>query len=222
MGTRREEARPGRSRKTSRPSGRSGRSSYNTGGHRFGRPGHRANRTGGHLGLDSPTTSPRSAWDELLRIQRTGASSFRTVRKNTIQTAEDIPEDQYGFAPAEGTKTVAQTLVHIALSPQLQLTIHATEPRTTFEGFDFPAFIERLSGEEAKDRTKAQVIELLKTEGERWANFLEGVTEEFLAEPFGMPPGATPASKSRFEMLLSVKEHEMHHRGQLGVCPPPR
>jgi uncharacterized damage-inducible protein DinB len=30
-----------------------------------------------------------------------------------------------------------------------------------------------------------------------------------------MPPGATPAAKSRFEMILSVKEHEMHHRGQL-------
>jgi uncharacterized damage-inducible protein DinB len=24
-----------------------------------------------------------------------------------------------------------------------------------------------------------------------------------------------PPSKSRFEMLLSAKEHEMHHRGQL-------
>ena len=33
-----------------------------------------------------------------------------------------------------------------------------------------------------------------------------------------MPPGATPATKSRFEMLLSVKEHEMHHRGQLMVA----
>ena len=145
------------------------------------------------------------------------AHSFRTVRHNTIQTAEDIPADQYGFAPAQGTKTVAQTLVHIALSPQLQLTIHAKAPRTSFEGFDFPAFIQQLTEEEAKDRTKAQVIELLTTEGERWANFLEGVTEDFLAEPFGMPPGATPASKSRFEMLLSVKEHEMHHRGQLAV-----
>ncbi len=30
-----------------------------------------------------------------------------------------------------------------------------------------------------------------------------------------MPPNADPASKSRFEMLLSPKEHEMHHRGQL-------
>ena len=30
-----------------------------------------------------------------------------------------------------------------------------------------------------------------------------------------MPPGADPATKTRFEMLLSPKEHEMHHRGQL-------
>ncbi|MHB8533063.1 MAG: DinB family protein, partial [Solirubrobacteraceae bacterium] len=29
------------------------------------------------------------------------------------------------------------------------------------------------------------------------------------------PPGANPDSKSRFEMLLSPKEHEMHHRAQL-------
>ena len=30
-----------------------------------------------------------------------------------------------------------------------------------------------------------------------------------------MPPGGTPASRTRFDMLLAVKEHEMHHRGQL-------
>jgi uncharacterized damage-inducible protein DinB len=30
-----------------------------------------------------------------------------------------------------------------------------------------------------------------------------------------MRAGTTPAAKSRFEMILSVKEHEMHHRGQL-------
>ena len=52
------------------------------------------------------------------------ADSFRTVRKNTIQVAEDIPEDRYGFAPAEGTRSIGRTLVHIALSPQFQHTIH--------------------------------------------------------------------------------------------------
>ena len=146
------------------------------------------------------------------------AESFRTVRKNTIQTAEDIPEDQYGFTPAEGTRSIARTLVHIALSPQFQLAVHAGERRTSFEGLDFPTLMKRLAEEEAKDRTKVQVIDLLKTEGDTWVSFLEGVSEEFLAEPFTMPPGATPATKSRFEMLLSVKEHEMHHRGQLMVA----
>jgi len=29
------------------------------------------------------------------------------------------------------------------------------------------------------------------------------------------PEGMVPATKSRFEMLLGPKEHEMHHRGQL-------
>ena len=146
------------------------------------------------------------------------ANSFRTVRRNTIQSAEDIPDDQYGFTPAEGSRSIAQTLVHIALSPQLQLAIHAGERRTSFEGFDFPALMKQFAEEEAKARTKAQILELLQTEEETWATFLEGVSEDFLAEPFTMPPGATPASKSRFEMLLSAKEHEMHHRGQLAVA----
>jgi uncharacterized damage-inducible protein DinB len=30
-----------------------------------------------------------------------------------------------------------------------------------------------------------------------------------------MPQGAALVSRSRFDMILSVKEHEMHHRGQL-------
>lgn len=30
-----------------------------------------------------------------------------------------------------------------------------------------------------------------------------------------MPPGVQPPSKTRFEMILGMKEHEMHHRGQL-------
>ena len=145
------------------------------------------------------------------------AESFRTVRKNTIQLAEDIPENQYGFTPAEGTRSIGRTLAHIALSTQLQHTIHAGERRSSFEGLDFQTLMKRMADQEAAQRTKSQVIDLLQTEGEVWARFLDGVSEDFLAELFTMPPGATPASKSRFEMLLSVKEHEMHHRGQLMV-----
>jgi len=70
-------------------------------------------------------------------------------------------------------------------------------------------------GEEAKPRTKAEIVAMLKTEGDKFAAFLEGLPESFFAEVVTMPPGAGEPSKTRFEMLLSPKEHEMHHRAQL-------
>ncbi|MGC4054764.1 MAG: DinB family protein [Paludibaculum sp.] len=56
---------------------------------------------------------------------------------------------------------------------------------------------------------------MLTVNGERFAKLLDGVTDEQLAETITYPPGMEPAFKTRFEMLLSTKEHEMHHRGQL-------
>ena len=38
------------------------------------------------------------------------AASFRTVRKNTIQIAEEIPEDSYHYKVSEHSRTVGQTL----------------------------------------------------------------------------------------------------------------
>ena len=42
------------------------------------------------------------------------ANAFRTVRKNTIQIAEDIPEDKYDFKPTPESRSIKQTLAHIA------------------------------------------------------------------------------------------------------------
>jgi uncharacterized damage-inducible protein DinB len=143
------------------------------------------------------------------------AESTRTVRNNTITIAEDIPEDKYGYRPAPGSRSVAETLVHIAVSNRFQYQAHAVERRTSLVGFDFLAIRKEIQAEEKKTRSKADILELLKTKGEAWAQWVDGLTEEFLGEKVAFPPGATPASKSRFEMILSVKEHEMHHRGQL-------
>ena len=41
--------------------------------------------------------------------------SKRTVRKNTIRIAEDIPESGYGYRPTPDSRSVAETLVHIAM-----------------------------------------------------------------------------------------------------------
>jgi uncharacterized damage-inducible protein DinB len=142
------------------------------------------------------------------------AASLRVVRKNTLQIAEDIPEAQYGFRPAADSRSVAELLAHIALGYRFQKLVHAEERRTTLAGMDFPALIARLREEEGRLATKAQIVEALRANGEAWASWIESLPEPFLAERVGMP-GEPPSSKSRFEMLLSSKEHEMHHRGQL-------
>ena len=141
--------------------------------------------------------------------------SFRTVRNNTITIAQDIPEQHYGFRAAPETRTIAQTLVHITLTSKLQEQIHKVERRLTLEGFDFRGFVTFFLSEEQTPRTKAQIIELLHQSGDRFADWIETLSDDFLGEQVSMMPGMTPASKSRFEMILGVKEHEMHHRGQL-------
>jgi uncharacterized damage-inducible protein DinB len=142
-------------------------------------------------------------------------SSFRTVRKNTMQIAEDIPEDKYPYRPATDSRSVAELLAHIALSNKFQEEIHAKQKLHTLAGFDFPALMQAMLAEEKMQRNKAEVLELLRSGGETWARWLEGLNDSFLGETVSMPPGGSPASRTRFEMLLSVKEHEMHHRGQL-------
>ena len=143
------------------------------------------------------------------------ADSFRTVRKNTIVIAEDIPEQHYGFRAAPETRTVGQMLVHIALMPRLGEQIHLIERRTTLEGFDFFGSMGALTAEEQLVRPKGEIVGLLRAEGDKFAQLLEGLSEDFLSQRVAYPQGMMPPSKSRFEMLMSLKEHEMHHRGQL-------
>jgi uncharacterized damage-inducible protein DinB len=143
------------------------------------------------------------------------AESFRTVRKNTLAVAQDIPEEKYSFRAAPETRSVGEMLVHIAVSPTFPKKIHGEDRRTNLEGFDFPALFQRLQAEEKAPRTKAQVIELLTKEGDAFAAWMETLPDNFLGEVITMPAGASPAARTRFDMILGAKEHEMHHRAQL-------
>lgn len=141
------------------------------------------------------------------------ASAFRTVRKNTIQVAEDIPESQYGHKPASDCKSVGQMLAHVAIATRIWDEIHRKQRLTTLAGLDYFGMRDRFDADEAKPRSKAEIIALLRSEGEDFASWLDTLTPEFLAEIVTEPDGKT--GKSRFERLLGAKEHEMHHRGQL-------
>jgi len=141
------------------------------------------------------------------------ASALRTVRKNTVQIAEDIPESKYAFVPAPGTRSVADLLKHITFAPWLFEDMHKDKKVSTLQGYDFPAFMQRAGAYEKSVRTKEEIVAALKGDGERFASWVETLPPAFLMETYTDPTGANP--KTRFESLHSAKEHEMHHRGQL-------
>jgi uncharacterized damage-inducible protein DinB len=142
------------------------------------------------------------------------AASMRTVRQNTILIADDIAESSYGFRATPGTRSVAQTLVHIAWLGSSDRLIHDELRLGSLEGFDFPAMLETSAVEERRARSKDEILELLRTDGDRSAAWLEGLSDSFVAEQVRLPGGG---SVSRFEMLLATKEHELQHRAQLTV-----
>ena len=140
------------------------------------------------------------------------ANAFRTVRKNTIQVAEDIPESSYGFVAAPEVRSVGRMLTHVAIATRVWEGVHKKR-LTTLAGLDFFGMMDRFNAEEAKPRSKAEILDLLRTEGEQFAAWMETLTPKILAETVTEPDGKT--AKTRFERLLSAKEHEMHHRAQL-------
>jgi uncharacterized damage-inducible protein DinB len=140
------------------------------------------------------------------------AGSFRAVRGDSVTIAEEIGEEHYGFSPAPGSRTVAQVLTHVAMAPRIQQEFHSIGQYDKAQAAELLARVNRLRAEEETPRSKAQVVESLRRDGELFAQWLEDLSPDFLDERVAVEPGRT---KTRFEVLLRVKEHEIHHRGQL-------
>jgi uncharacterized damage-inducible protein DinB len=145
------------------------------------------------------------------------ARSFRTVRANTIRIAEEIPEKQYDFRPAPGVRSVAETLAHIAVGTRFTKRFQSERP-SSVEFAQFAAALERMTKEEGELKTRDQILAALRADGDEFASWLDTLPDDVLAEQVRFPEGVQPPSKTRFEMLLGVKEHEMHHRAQLMVA----
>ena len=141
------------------------------------------------------------------------ATSWRTVRDNTIQIAEEIPADKYDYRATADTMSVAEILAHMATNTMWGVKVHIAEKKSAVTMQEFGAFA-GVAGAAAKALdSKDAIIAALKTNGEELARGLESLSDETLGQHLTLPGG----SKTRFEMLLGLKEHEMHHRGQLMV-----
>ena len=110
------------------------------------------------------------------------ADGMRAVRENTIGIAGDIPESQYGFRATPATRSVAETLVHIAWLWTSDHLIHEELRLESVEGFDFPALMAKSASEEAIARSKAEIIEMLRVEGARAVQWVESLPDAFVSE----------------------------------------
>src|SRR5437868_2007409 len=101
------------------------------------------------------------------------ARSFRTVSNNTLTIAEEIPENKYDFRASPDTRSIGQILTHIAVGPRIQTHIQSNKIDDITKA-PFAELVPRLMAEEAKSRSKAEIVTFLKDEGEKFAAFLEG------------------------------------------------
>lgn len=143
------------------------------------------------------------------------AESFRTVRKNTVQIAEEIPEDKYGFKATPEVMSVAEMLAHVAVNTWWPIQLHKVDHVSNMERPVFMGYMQKIGEMAAQLTTKPQIVAALRTNGDAFGEFLASLDDATLSEMVTFPEMVSARSKSRLEMLLGTKEHEMHHRAQL-------
>ena len=115
------------------------------------------------------------------------------------------------FRAAPDTMSVGEILAHLAATPHWAIQCHFVEKKTSVAMEDFGRWMGEVGATSKTLATKAAIIAALTANGNAVAAGLEAMTDAQLGEKVGLPMG----DKTRFEMLLGLKEHEMHHRAQL-------
>ena len=88
------------------------------------------------------------------------AESFRTVRRNTIQVAEDIPEEKYSYRAAPDTMSVGEMLAHLATTPHWAQQCFFVEKKTQVAMEDFVRWMGEAGGKSKALTSKADIVAL--------------------------------------------------------------
>lgn len=135
---------------------------------------------------------------------------WQNAANYTIEVAEAMPEDRFGFEPTEAEMTFAEQLMHI-MSNMTWLS------RDYLGGGGFDHDLKR------KDWTKTEAIALLRQAFDHAGKAAAALSPEQLEEKVEFFAG--PMTKR--QILTLMNDHLTHHRGQLvvylrlsGVKPP--
>jgi uncharacterized damage-inducible protein DinB len=143
-----------------------------------------------------------------LSLAQQAVDDVSAARERFNRSAANLTEALSGFAPAEGTMTVAQHVAHAA-----RVIEWFVEGASRSEGFDLSfeeqikavLRVESLSSARAWfEKAVAKAIDWLGSQSDA----------ELMAR---LPPGPVLGGQPRFAIVKEIMEHTAHHRGALSV-----
>ncbi len=143
---------------------------------------------------------------------------FGELEQHVMALARAIPEEKYGWRPAEGVRSIREVLLHIAYGNQLMLNIS-----NGIEREELAKQVEAQVQREKEPLTKDQVIAALESAFRTVRTALETATGGSLSRDIDF--WGTPTT--RRGVLASLDSHIAEHEGQLiayarmnGIVPP--
>ena len=157
---------------------------------------------------------PMAAWSQESTFQDEFAGMIQYNSERVVALAEAIPAETYNWRPAEGVRSVGETIAHTAAANYFFSTMLVCELP---EGIDPCKFEETLQGKE-------EIIEALKKSYQFIAETGKGIADESLFDEVSFPTGEKFNKRT---MLMIAQSHVSEHMGQLiayarmnGITPP--
>jgi len=132
-------------------------------------------------------------------------SQWERVRQGTLTTLGLFLEDELGYAPAPGGRTIHEIALHIAHEEAIEV-LHGTAKTLpvfpkAYEARDYP--------------TPESIGALLDGVHARSLKYLRGLDEAALNTDIALAWGET---STPLKVILHIIEHEVHHRGELSLA----
>ena len=138
--------------------------------------------------------------------------AWREVRSGFIREVESIPADQFGFRPAEGSRSVLEILQHIVESERV-LSSEICCDDTNLKRAPLELVAQHAGQVKAAD-TRDAILELLGSSLNESMQRVRDFGDEKLEQ---MMPESNGKQLVKRAMLNLVVGHEMYHRGQVTV-----
>lgn len=139
--------------------------------------------------------------------------SWEDVRRGTLEEANVIPDDRWGFRPHREARSVAELVRHV-LESALMMVGELTRPDGDFTRQSYPEHLEEHAGSLPREASPEELRDLLaSTFGEGVARLRNAGELHMLQyiRRFDGQPG------TRLAWLHHGVAHEMYHRGQLAL-----